>query len=103
MKKKRGFTILYIPETEKGRSVQLHLSYSMTVLLATIGVCSILGVVMLIVSFSRSADSSETLLETIEMGQYQREFERDLRIIERRIDLLEIHCYVNHKPFMNSL
>ena len=92
MKKKRGFTILYIPETESGRAVQLHLSYLMFALLSLVAVLAVVGAGYLTFSLSQSPNSNNILSETLELGQHQREFERDMQIISRRIDLLEIYA-----------
>ena len=92
MKKKRGLTILYIPETESGRAVQLHLSYQMFALLLLVAISTLVGSGYLTFSLSQSPNSNEILSQTLELGQHQREFERDMQIISRRIDLLEIYA-----------
>ena len=89
--KKRGLTILYIPQ-HSGRSIQVHLSYAMILLLGTIICSTVIGLVFLIWESIQIPKTNALLQETLELGQDKREFEEELHAVERRISLLEIYA-----------
>jgi len=89
--KKRGLTILYIPQ-RGGRSIQLHLSYAMILLLGTILSSTAVGLMFLVWESIQIPKTNVLLQETLELGQNKREFEEELHAVERRIGLLEIYA-----------
>jgi murein DD-endopeptidase MepM/ murein hydrolase activator NlpD len=91
-KEKKGFTLLYIPNKQGKRSVQIHLSYLMSTLLASILLASFVGVFFLVLESTQIPSTEELLAETLELGQNKRAFEEELDGLERRVSLLEIYA-----------
>ena len=91
-KQKRGFTVLYIPNKQGKRSVQIHLSYLMSALLFTIISSSFVGVFFLVWESTQMPNTEELLSETLEISQNKTIFEEELHSLERRIALLEIYA-----------
>lgn len=91
-KERKGFTVLYIPNKQGKRSVQIHLSYFMSALLVSILMASFFGVFFLIWESTQIPNTEDLLAETLELGQNKRAFEEELHGLERRISLLEIYA-----------
>lgn len=91
-KKKRGFTVLYIPNKQGKRSVQVHLSYLMSALLSAIVLSSFVGVFFLVWESTQMPNTEKILSETLEISQNKTIFEEELHSLERRIALLEIYA-----------
>jgi murein DD-endopeptidase MepM/ murein hydrolase activator NlpD len=89
---KKGLTILYIPQKQGKRSVQIHLSYIMAILISSILLFSGVGLSFLVWESAQVPDTNALLAETLELGQNKREFTEDLEALERRIALLEIYA-----------
>lgn len=91
-KPKKGFTVLYIPNKQGKRSVQIHISYLMSALLLTITVSSFVGLFFLVWESTQMPNTEELLSETLEISQNKSIFEEELNSLERRIALLEIYA-----------
>ena len=89
---KKGVTILYIPQKPGKRSVQIEISYIMTVLILSVLLMSFVGLFFLVWESTEVPNTSEILNETLELGQQKRELEESIQILERRISLLEIYA-----------
>ena len=90
--KKRGFTVLYIPNKQGSRSVQVHLSYLMSGMLLLILASSFVGIIFLVWESTQIPDTESLLAETLEIGQNKATFEEELHSLERRVSLLEIYA-----------